>query len=63
MYVKITGSWASISTGGGGLVGIDMSMTQYEALTPAEKANGTVYFITDASNIGDFENIVFPIVG
>lgn len=48
-YVKINGSWASISTGGGGLIGVEMTQAEYDALTPEEKINGTVYFITDTS--------------
>ena len=46
-YVKISGSWASITTGGGGLIGVELTQAQYDALTPEEKTNGTVYFITD----------------
>lgn len=60
-YVKISGSWASVSTGGGGLVGLELTQTQYEALTPAEKMNGTVYFITDANNLPDYESLTFPL--
>lgn len=61
-FVKISGSWASVSTGGGGgLVGLELTYAQYEALTPAEKLNGTVYFITDISNIPDYEELTFPL--
>lgn len=60
-YVKINGTWASVTTGGGGLVGLELTYAQYEALTPAEKLNGTVYFVTDISNIPDYEELTFPL--
>lgn len=60
-YVKISGSWASVSTGGGGLVGLELTQAQYNALTPEEKMNGTVYFVTDANNLPDYESLTFPL--
>ena len=46
-FVKISGSWASVSSGGGAGY-LELTQAQYDALTPAQKMNGTIYFITDA---------------
>ena len=39
-------NWSTISTGGGAVIR-ELTLAQYEALTPAEKMNGTIYFVTD----------------
>jgi len=46
-FVKISGTWASVSSGGGAGY-LELTQAQYDALTPAQKMNGTIYFITDA---------------
>ena len=58
-FVKISGTWASISTGGGTLH-LELTQAQYDALTPAQKNNGTVYFITDANGDGSkFQPVIY----
>lgn len=39
-------------SGGGGASYVELTQAEYNALTPAEKMNGTMYFITDASGGG-----------
>lgn len=50
-YVKISGSWCPISTSGG-VTYLELTAEAYASLTPEEKNNGTMYFVTDA-NIED----------
>lgn len=47
-YVKISGVWATVSSGGGGATYLELTQAQYDALSSAQKNNGTIYFITDA---------------
>lgn len=61
-FVKIAGAWASISTGGGGDSYIELTQAEYDALTPAEKNNGTIYFITDTNGDGeDFQPVIYSL--
>lgn len=61
-FVKIAGAWASISTGGGGSTYVELTQAQYDALTPAEKNNGTVYFITDTNGDGEnFQPVIYSL--
>ena len=39
-------------SGGGGASYVELTQAEYNALTPAQKMNGTMYFITDASGGG-----------
>lgn len=39
--------WDVIATGGSGTSIRELTKAQYDALTPAEKMNGTIYFVTD----------------
>ena len=45
-FVKISGAWASVSTSGGAVY-LELTQVQYDALSTAEKNNGTIYFVTD----------------
>ena len=61
-FVKIAGAWASISTGGGGDSYLELTQAEYDALTPAEKNNGTIYFITDTNGDGeDFQPVIYSL--
>lgn len=56
-FVKITGAWAGISTGAGYL---ELTQAQYDALTPAQQTNGTMYLITDTNGDNDqFQPVVY----
>lgn len=45
-FVKISGAWASVSTSGGAVY-LELTQAQYDVLSPAEKNNGIIYFVTD----------------
>lgn len=45
-YLKGNGQWAEVS---GGTDYVELTQAQYDALTPAEKNNGKLYFITDGN--------------
>lgn len=45
-YLKGNGTWAEV---GGGADYIELTQAEYDALTPAEKTNGKMYFITDGN--------------
>lgn len=61
-FVKIAGAWASISTGGGGDSYLELTQAEYDALTPAEKNNGTIYFITDTNGDGEnFQPVIYSL--
>ena len=56
-FVKITGAWAGISTGAGYL---ELTQAQYDALTPAQQTNGTMYLITDTNGDNDqFQPVIY----
>ena len=45
--------WKVISSGGSGDITIrELTKAQYDALTPAERMNGTIYFVTDEEGGG-----------
>lgn len=49
-FVKISGAWASVATSGGAVY-LELTQEQYDALSAAEKNNGTMYFVTDADTV------------
>ena len=53
VFSKVGGAWLEVSTGGGDASYLELTQAEYNALTPAEKNNGTIYFITDAASGGD----------
>ena len=62
VYSKVNGEWLEVQTGGGGGDASYEELTQaeYDLLTPAEKNNGTIYFITDTNGTGDnFQPVIF----
>ena len=48
-FFKGDGTWAEV---GGGADYVELTQAEYDALSPAEKMNGKMYFITDASGGG-----------
>lgn len=64
VFSKVGGEWLEVQTGGGGGDASyeELTQAQYDALTPAEKNNGTIYFITDTNGNGDnFQPIIFSL--
>ena len=58
-FVKISGAWASVSSGSGATY-LELTQLQYDALTPTQKMNGTIYFITDVNGDGSqFQPIIY----
>lgn len=45
-------NWKEVGSGEGNTVSVELTQAEYDALTPAEKNNGTVYFITDGQGGG-----------
>lgn len=45
-YLKGDGTWAEV---GGGASYVELTQAEYDALSPAEKMNGKMYFITDGN--------------
>lgn len=50
VFSKVGGAWLEVSTGGGDASYLELTQAEYNALTPAEKNNGTIYFVTDATD-------------
>lgn len=50
-------SWVNGTGGGSGAEYVELTQSEYDALTPAERMNGTMYFITDSSEGGSCEHI------
>lgn len=48
-FFRGDGTWAEV---GGGADYVELTQAEYDALSPAEKMNGKMYFITDASGSG-----------
>lgn len=48
-FLKGDGKWAEV---GGGADYVELTQAEYDALSPAEKMNGKMYFITDAGGGG-----------
>lgn len=46
------GNWKEVGSGEGNTVSVELTQAEYDALTPAQKNNGTVYFITDGQGGG-----------
>ena len=60
-YLRSDGTWETPAGGGGGDTNyIELTQAEYDLLTPEEKMNGTLYFITDASGGGGGGSTVIP---
>lgn len=56
-FLRGDGTWAEA---GGGTDYVELTQAEYNALTPEEKENGTLYFITDGSGGGGGGSTVIP---